>query len=212
MTIEGLQQGFRNYAIQKIGEERGRKIKKYGISTIVKSTHAAFTLVSKYDIGIGIASDGLQFSYLFGLYGLQTIVVDMKRTLNGVTWKEIDPISEKQIKNKKVIFFDNDIVTGRTIRRAVKEINKFHPQKMDLLLSMYNTYMSKTNHKRYKKSLRKELNKIGKEKWGRATYYILDPTHNIPKEIGKVFALDKDFKNIHHTDNLEEKLLDLLHP
>lgn len=99
MIYKEFEKGFRNYAIQKLGEKRGNKLKSYPANALEDGVNAASTLSSQYNLGIGIASDGLWFSYLFGLYGLQTIVVDMKRRLNGATWEEIDSIKEDQIKN-----------------------------------------------------------------------------------------------------------------
>lgn len=209
MIYQEFEKGFRNYAIQKLGEKRGNKLKSYIVSTLEKGVNAASTLTPQYDLGIGIASDGLWFSYLFGLYGLPTIVVDMKRRLNGATWKEIDKVGEEQIKNKKVILFDNDVVSGRTIRRAVREIIKFKPKKIDLLLSVYNTYMSMTYYKKHKRFLKEKHKIIGEERYGKYVYLIVDTSYQIPKEIGRIFALDKDFKEVYNTKNLEEKLLEV---
>jgi len=192
MIYEKFKQEFRDYVESKIGKEKAENIQvSKDISLVEKIYDVAPTLITQYDVGIGIARGGLLPSYLFSLRGLPVKIVDMKRKLNGATWKEIEPIKEEQIRDKKLIIFDNDVVTGRTLKRAVKEINKFQPQKIGLFLLEYYTSINKTYRKRVERFFKGE--NMFKWKDGRYTYFFPDTSKRIPKEIWEVFAMDKDF-------------------
>jgi len=181
---------FKNYAIRELGCEKGTKVPDYSKSDYLQGgLNAASLLAPKYDLGVGIAKGGLWLSYLFSLYGLQIANVDMKRILNGATYKPLKPFGEGQIKDKKIILFDNDVVTGRTLRRIVKELYGFKPQKIDLLLLMYYTTVNITNYGKIKKFLKKEHKVMGEQRYGKYRVLLLDTTCQIPKEIGEVFAI-----------------------
>ena len=82
-----------------------------------------------YDLGVGIANGGMYASYMMHQAGLPVMTVEMKRKGRGATWQPKTFIGEK-LTGKKVLVIENDIVTGRTMRRAVREIMKYSPSEI----------------------------------------------------------------------------------
>lgn len=209
MGREFNEKEFRDYAIKEVGYKKGMKVPNYSRNGHFQAAvNAASMLASQYDQGIGIANGGLWLAYVFSLYGLPTVNVDMKRALNGATYKQIEPFGEEEIKEKRVILFDNDVVTGRTLRRAVREICKFKPKGIDLLLVQAYTHLNKTHYKKNKKFFKKDYEPLPdtpKENpyltYGHLRY---DLSCQIPKEIEKVFALDRDFSKKSNIEYLVE--------
>lgn len=94
----------------------------------------------EYDISIGLARGGLWQSYVLSLLGLPMAVVDLKRKGNGAAWKPIDDLESLSLKNKKILVCDQDCRTGKTLRKATKEIEKYNPKSLGLfLLFQWNT-------------------------------------------------------------------------
>jgi hypothetical protein len=132
---------YLDYLVLKIGEERAKDIASRtfmtlgGIPLYPALKRAVMDLQSQYDIGIVIAGKGLLLGYQFYENGFPLKVVDQKRRGNGATWNPIDKLKKRELKGKKVLLIDNDVVTGRTTSRAVKEVSKYEPEFMDLLLA-----------------------------------------------------------------------------
>jgi len=91
-------------------------------------------LSQQYDLGIGIARGGLWQAYICGLCGMPIKVVDMKRKGKGASYKLIDSIGESDIKDKRILFLDQDAVTGRTLSRAINEIAAYKPRDIGIFL------------------------------------------------------------------------------
>ena len=86
----------------------------------------------KYDLGVGIAQGGLYLAFLFELAGLPVMNVEMKRRGKGATWNPQADFDGQKLKGKKVLLLENDLDTGRTLRRASKEITNYHPQSISV--------------------------------------------------------------------------------
>jgi len=94
----------------------------------------ASNLHKNYDVGVALATDGLWLGYIARAFDFPVIDVKLGRKGNGATWQPIDDIAEEDLNDKRVIVFDNDALTGRTLRRAGREIQLYNPEVMDLLL------------------------------------------------------------------------------
>lgn len=108
----------------------------------INTFRAAQELSKSYDFGIGIAWGGVFSSFAFYSFGLPVSLVNMSRTGKGASWSPIDGIDYQKIHNKRVIVIENDAITGRTLRRAIREIGKFKPHSVDLLLHYENIPLS----------------------------------------------------------------------
>jgi hypothetical protein len=132
-------------------------------------------------------------------------------------------------KNKKVIVFDNDVVTGRTLRRVEKELNEYSPKYLDLLLIYEFTYLHVSHYKQWKKNNYLPLPDFGEGKIvsleetteGMDVSYrypddsrFLSPRvksytnkeglwikcrANVPKSFRKTMTLSKDFHELNHS-------------
>ncbi len=86
----------------------------------------------KYDLGIGLAQGGLYAAFFFELAGLPIMTVEMKRKGTGATWQPQPDFDGQKIKGKRVLVLENDIDTGRTLRRACREINCYHSESISV--------------------------------------------------------------------------------
>ena len=176
---------FRSYVASKLPNSR--------VPCIIykeEACRAAQTLRTQYDLGIALATDGLWLGYVFQVHGFPTKAVKLRRIGRGATWEPIDPITPQEVEAKRIILFDNDVVTGRTIKRAVKEVSRFSPEYIDLLLVYEMTCLNRKMYHKWKK------------KWrlGRGTYSSdqkdiwINTRDRVPQGIRKVRTLQHDFK------------------
>lgn len=93
---------------------------------------AAQEIRKGYEVGVAIAEGGLYVSYLLSLAGLPVMTVEMKRKGKGATWVEQKNFEGRKLEGKKILLLENDIITGKTLRRAVKEIKRYHPQEIGI--------------------------------------------------------------------------------
>jgi len=104
---------------------RNRRVKPRAEFSPTNTINAAYALSPKYDVGVGIARGGLTSSYVFNLIGLPVILCEAHRKGNGATfeWKH----SPEKLKGKRILVLDKDSVSGRTLRRTVREILPYSP-------------------------------------------------------------------------------------
>ena len=120
-------------------EERMTAFKaKYGFNKCVAfpkaiTFNAAFNLIPNYEIGVGIARGGLYSTFVFSTLNLPIILAESHRQEKGTTFRWHD--SPDGIEGKRVLVFDEDISSGRTSKRTLKEILKFRPTSVDLFLN-----------------------------------------------------------------------------
>jgi hypoxanthine phosphoribosyltransferase len=173
--LDRLNEDYKNYLALLVGEERAEEATSFngyaiwGYSEEEKDTifgrscTAIENLKENYDLGLALATDGLYLGYISKVFNFPTLNVKLKRRGFGATWKPIDEISEDTVGNKRLLVYDNDSVSGRTLKRASRELMKFHPKTMDLLLIHKHTPTSR------------------------------DCTKNVPSNFGKVMTLQNDF-------------------
>lgn len=100
---------------------------------IPRTFNVAGNLAENYDLGVGIAKGGLFASYALDTMGLPIVLAEAHRTNGGATFKWID--SPENLKGKNVLVIDKDTVSGRTLRRTLKELRKYSPSSVDLFLN-----------------------------------------------------------------------------
>lgn len=147
-----------------------------------------------YDLGIALATDGLWLGYIAKQFDFPTLNVKMGRRFNGAIWNPIDEVCRETIEGKKIVVFDNDIVTGRTIKRAAREIKKLNPEYADLLLVYGHTEVSPYNYHKWKRFMSDNCRVLGNDVFGN---YHLDSLCQIPrgeKVFRNVRSLEKDFE------------------
>lgn len=145
--IARLKQGLAKYVDSKVTGAT-----PCPLSYVDESFAAAQILMPQYDLGIALAVDGLTPAYFFDLHGFPVKAVRTHRRGNGAIWSPIDSLSQEDIENKRVLLFDNDVVTGRTIRKAGNELHKFSPRYLDLLLMHEMTFVSARHYKSWRKN------------------------------------------------------------
>lgn len=98
-----------------------------------ETINAAYNLILNYDIGVGIARGGLFSSYIFNLMGLPLVLAETHRRGKGATFKWHD--NPEMLKSKKILVLDKDVVSGRSVRRVVRELKQFSPAGLGLFLN-----------------------------------------------------------------------------
>jgi len=95
--------------------------------------NAANVLAPDYDIGIGNAKGGLFSSFYFSLFDLPVILAQTHHTKSRVTFRWHD--SPEVIEGKKIIVFDQDIKSGKSLDRLIGEIGRHNPSFVDIFLN-----------------------------------------------------------------------------
>jgi hypothetical protein len=214
-----LEEGYRKYVATKLNSNRSPCNFMY----VNETCKAAQNLMPQYDLGIELATDGLCPGYIFHLHGFPTKAVKLGRKGRGAVWQPLEELSTEDIEGKKLLLFDNDVVTGRTLNRTVRELGKFSPEYMDLLLMHETTYLTVDSYKRWNKNhsvpavedsysfkpkdiretpegLEVDYFRDG-ESWpttiqlNNDQLLALNTRRNVPREIRKVMTIQKDFKD-----------------
>ena len=125
-----------NIVNQSLQDFYKNKVFKKTYSMLLGPTiNMAYNLSQEHDLGVGIARGGLTSAFLASAFGLETRVVDSHKTGQGATYKAVDEITQEDVRNKRIVVFDKDIVTGRTANRISKELSKFEPLSINLALN-----------------------------------------------------------------------------
>ena len=77
--------------------------------------------------------------------------VNVGRKGRGASWKPIDDIKENDLREKRILVFEDDVLLGRTMKRTVRELNKYSPEFTDLLMIWEHTIMSVKDYKKWRK-------------------------------------------------------------
>jgi len=224
-----LEKGYRKYVASKLNSDGSPCNFMY----VNETCEATQTLIPKYDLGIEIATDGLCPGYIFHLHGFPTKAVKLRRRGRGAIWQPLEDLSQEDVEGKKLLLFDNDVVTGRTLNRTVRELGKYSPEYMDLLLMHETTFLTVDAYKKWNKNYsvpaaedtyaHLKPTDIRETPEGLEVNYYRDgeswPTtikldndqilafstrKNVPKEIRKVMTIQRDFK-----DNSGQGLMNL---
>ena len=217
--VADLEKGYREYVASKLGKDR----QPCNFLYVNEACKAAQAIAGDYDLGIELATDGLAPGYVFHMHGFPTKAVKLGRRGRGAIWQPIDDINEEDIQGKRLLLFDNDVVTGRTLNRVVRELGKNLPKYMDLLLMHEITLLSVDAYKRWSKNYNIpaledsydfemvetretpqgiEIDYVRDgEQWPRTieldndSLLALNTRRNVPKEIRKTMTLQNDFND-----------------
>ncbi len=96
---------------------------------------AAHSLGPNYDLIIGNAKGGLFSAHAFHLLGYNTKVCETHRKGRGATFKWLDSVEEADFAGKKILLLDKDIVSGRSLRRIVRELSIYSYAKLDVFFN-----------------------------------------------------------------------------
>ena len=160
------------------------------VGDLEKVCDAAQKLEGQYDLGIGVAKKGLWSSFVFNLHGLPTRDVLVMRLGEGRFMLPISPLYRKDIEGKRILLFDNDLVTGRTIEALVGNLKPANPRSVDLLL-IYGYPQFEEDFYGQVKDLFPEEAILGKTDDGKI---VLDTSCNVPDGIDKAISLEVDFE------------------
>lgn len=155
-----------------------------------EATVAARALHGQYDLGIELAADGLATGYIFNCYGLPTKAVQLTRKGRGATWRPLDVIVDQDIRDKRLLLFEWDVVTGTTLKRTVRELERYSPKHMDLLLTCGKSFASFESFEKINKTFHIKGN-LEVDQRSRAGFWI-DCVANVPKGIRKTIVLIPD--------------------
>lgn len=209
---ERLNAGYQAYIESKLGKQFQLPHFTYRLSANACSAYNQ--LCDDFDLGVAIAKDGLWLGYHFDLLGFPTKAVKMHRKGKSATFETIDDLTREDVEGKRILLFDNDVVTGRTTKKMVKELQKHNPAKIGLLLLWEYTGLSIKNFKKWshyfpddvslyshyssmeftEEGMKGTLKKNGKEisKTNNELTF-LNCRINVPSEIDSTHTLAKDF-------------------
>jgi len=188
MKMLGTKQ-FLEYLIPKIGLERALKLNERTVYSYTRRENlepkilpAVVQLTKEYDIGVAIASKGLILGYYFDLRGFPIKVVNQKRKGKGATWNPIDNLED--LTDKNVLLLESDIITGRSAKRAERELQKFKPKLIDLLLLFETVPISVGDYERTQKFL-PQPEKILQSRFTPNVKILSAEFNNLTQELGK---------------------------
>jgi len=104
----------------------------------------ASVLAGDYDLGVVVAYGGLSGGYALEVMGLPVKVIEAKRKGKGASfdWRNVDP---RVIEGKDVLVVENDVMTGRTLRRVARELGRANPKSIDLYFTLREGYNDERN-------------------------------------------------------------------
>ena len=88
------------------------------------------------DIGVAIGPEGFVYASMFDLLGLpvRNIYIDEYCTTEDRPYKELDDVSA--IKGKHTLFIEDDVRTGKTLKKAYDKIKKYSPADVSVYLGI----------------------------------------------------------------------------
>ncbi|MEK6871469.1 MAG: phosphoribosyltransferase family protein [Nanoarchaeota archaeon] len=174
------------------------------VGDLERACHAAQTLRGEYDIGVGIAKKGSWLSYVFNLHNFPTGEVYILRTSDETRFMHpLSILQTKDIKDKRILLFDNDLVTGHSVKTVTDKFHARGAQSIDLLLVYKHTRQKKENYDWVKRTMKYKPVIVGET----AAEFVIDPTQEIPALIRKTMSLECDFDPARtYLDNLMKKL------
>ena len=130
-TIKSVNRGFKKW-ISEMG------IESACLFDVIPTANMMYHVVDNdYDVGIGIAKGGLFLTYLSHLFELPVKIVHCHKKGRETEFNWVCEPNPQELRGKNVIVFDKDVITGRTVKRVLKEIKKYRPNRVDLAL-IYN--------------------------------------------------------------------------
>lgn len=184
---------FREYTAARLGPGSKHNAPNFNLykGYLERACHAAQTLAGNYDLGIGIAKKGMWLSYIFSLYGLQASDFLVSRT--GDIERVGIPLAglrSTDVPGKRVLIFDNDLVTGNTVRALSDKFRGAGASKTDLLLIYGNTRLKPEYFEEARPFMNGEIKIVGRTTEGEI---VVNTENQISESIGESWSLEKDF-------------------
>lgn len=121
----------KNKYLKEFSLENSRNTEILLGSDFVEIPCMAEKLAGEYDIGVSIADGGIATSLPFYISGLPMTFCKSQRHGKGAKFRWL---GKPELEGKRVLVIDEDVVTGRTLKRVSREIQKYSPAGMDLFL------------------------------------------------------------------------------
>ncbi|MBU0457253.1 MAG: phosphoribosyltransferase [Nanoarchaeota archaeon] len=118
--------------LTKLREESNVESRGYS-SEMPQLLSAASRLCDDYDISTPLTSGGIYTGLIFNLFGLPLVLARAKRRGKGAQFEWLE--NPDVLEGKKVLVMDDSVVTGRTLRRVEKEVQKYNPGQVDVFFT-----------------------------------------------------------------------------
>ena len=105
------------------------------VKPLLDTINMAYGLADNYDCAVAVATAGLTSGFIFELFGLKMYVASCHRYGKGAkfAWKNLD--SAPDLRGQRVLILDEDVVSGRTVRRVLRELVSCGAKEIDLCLN-----------------------------------------------------------------------------
>ncbi len=104
----------------------------------------------------------------------------------------LSPLMMRDIRGKRILLFENDVHTGKTLEASARELSKAAPQSIDALLIYHHSQVSPEKYPQITQHMPHQPLLKGRTLEGNL---VLDTTANIPKDIRRWKTLECDFKS-----------------
>lgn len=151
---------------------------------------AAKHLAPRYDLGVGIAKKGLWLSFIFSLYGVQSYDCLVLRDGERRSAHHLGYNKKKDALKKKILIFDNDAVTGLTIKSAAKHLSAARPELIDALLIYARTELKPEYYDQIKSQFKNNPTVLGE----RDGVVVIDTRSEVQPHVRKVMTLQTDYE------------------
>lgn len=183
---------LKNYLENILGPGNENKFPNFNryVNHLELACNAARELKDKYDIGIGIAKKGTWLSYVFNVFNKNSIDLLVLRYEDIRLVHALSPLLSENIKNQRVLLYENDLVTGESVRQFSEKLMQKNPKSIDLLLVYRHARLEQDFYEQIKTKLRKKSKVLGKTEKGEI---VIDSTNQVPEIINRTYALETDF-------------------
>jgi hypothetical protein len=151
---------------------------------------AAKHLAPRYDIGMGIAKKGLWTSFVFNLYGLESSDSMIIRNGEQRVAVPLGMATRTNMLGKRMLLFDNDAVTGLTIKSAAKHLKIARPKCVDALLNYACTELKPEYYNEMKSQFKNRPTVLGE----RDGVIVIDTRSEVKPHVRKLMTLQTDYE------------------
>jgi hypothetical protein len=160
------------------------------VGNLERAFNAASLLEKEYDLGIGIAKKGTWLSFVHGLNGLDTKEVLVSRYKDDRFMFPLSVIRSEDVEDKRIVIFDNDLVSGNSVKVVGEKMLSRNARSVDLLLVYGVTRLQPEFYEQIKGKFRNKPKILGKSESGEI---VIDTRCETPDCINRTYSLDNDF-------------------